>query len=77
MAEFILSQIACSTHSQSVYMKSTLILSSHLRLGIPRYILLGLSRQVTCLPTHATTLSYGNNPFRVQLMHLYSLLKRD
>ena len=55
MVEFILSQVAYSTHPHSVYMKSTLILSSHLRLGIPRDILLGLSRQVMCLPTHATS----------------------
>jgi len=39
-------------------MKSTLILSSHLRLGIPRDILLGLSSQVMCLPTHGTSPSY-------------------
>jgi hypothetical protein len=58
MPEFILSQVAYSTHPHSVYVKSTLILSSHLRLGIPRDILLGLSRVVTCLPTHATSPSY-------------------
>jgi len=52
---FILSQVAYSTHPHSVYMKSTLILYSHLRVGIPRDILLGLSRQVMCLPTHATS----------------------
>ena len=58
MAEFIPSQVAYSTHPHSVYMKSTLILSSHLRLGIQRDIILGLSRQVMCLTTHATRSSY-------------------
>lgn len=58
MAEFILSQVDYSTHPQSVYMKSTLILSSHLRLGIPKDILLGLSGHVMCLPTHATSPIY-------------------
>jgi len=58
MAGFILSQVAYSRLPHSVYIKSTLILPSHLRLGIPRDILLGLSRQVVYLQTHATSPSY-------------------
>ena len=58
MVDFILSQVDSSTHPQSLYIKSTLILSSHLRLGIPRDILLALSRLVIRLPTRPTSPSY-------------------